>query len=57
MSFTNEVYVIQTKTMAYEIKKSELSRAQVDELKMKKTGQDVDLVVSTESVAKVRELK
>ena len=56
-SFTETEYTIQTKTVIYDIKKSALSQAQIEELKTKKTGQEVDLVVSTESVAAVRDVK
>lgn len=57
MSFTEAVYVIETKSMIYEIKRSGLNKAQIAELQAKKTGQEVDLVVSTESVASVRDAK
>lgn len=56
-SFNESTYEIQTKSMVYEIKKSGLNEAQVAELKTKKTGQEVELVVETEAVAKVRDLK
>lgn len=56
-SFTETEYTIQTKTVIYDIKKSGLSQAQIEELKTKKTGQEVELVVSTESVAAVRDVK
>jgi hypothetical protein len=55
-SFSESTYEIQTKTMVYEIKKSGLSEAQVAEMKTKKTGQEVELVVATEAVAKVRDV-
>ncbi|CAN5469220.1 hypothetical protein BH10BDE1_BH10BDE1_25670 [soil metagenome] len=56
-SFNEATYEIQTKSMIYEIKKTGLSEAQVAEMKTKKTGQEVELVVETEAVAKVRDLK
>lgn len=55
--FTETTYTIQAKTVVYDIKKSGLSKAQLDELKTKKTGQEVDLVVSTEAVADVHDVK
>lgn len=56
-SFTETEYTIQTKAVIYNIKKSGLNQAQIEELKSKKTGQDVDLVVSTESVAAASDVK
>jgi hypothetical protein len=55
--FTETTFIVETKTMIYDIKKSGLTQAQSAELKLKKTGQEIDLVVSTESVAEVRDVK
>jgi hypothetical protein len=55
-SFNDTSYEIQTKSMVYEIRKTGLSEAQITELKTKKTGQEVELVVTTEAVAKVRDV-
>ena len=55
--FTDTEFTIQTASMVYEIKKAGLSQAQLAELKTKKSGQEVDLVVSTESVASVRDVQ
>ena len=55
--FTETEITIQTATMVYEIKKTDLSQAQLAELKTKKSGQNVDLVVSTESVASVHDVQ
>ncbi len=53
--FTEELYLIETKSLVYEIKKSDLNSEQLQELKKKKTGHEVELVVTTESVARVRD--
>lgn len=55
-SFTEEKYIIQTRTMIYDIQKSQLTDAQNAEMKTKKTGQEVDLVVTTEAVSNVRDV-
>ncbi len=55
--FTDSEVTVQTATMVYEIKKAGLSPAQLAELKTKKTGQEVDLVVSTESVSSVHDVQ
>ncbi len=55
--FTDTTYTVQTKSVIYDIKKSELSQAQLEELKNKKTGQEVDLIVSTEAIEAVRDVK
>lgn len=56
-SFNEATYEVETKTMIYEIRRSGLTEEQVAELKSKKTGQEVELVVATEAVAKVRDSK
>jgi hypothetical protein len=55
--FTDTTFIVQTKSVIYDIKKSDLSQAQLEELKKKKTGQEVDLIVSTEAIAAVRDVK
>jgi hypothetical protein len=55
-SFNEATYEVQTKSMVYEIRRSGLTEDQIAELKTKKTGQEVELVVATEAVAKVRDV-
>ncbi len=55
--FTDTTYTVETKAIIYDIKKSELSQAQLAELKAKKTGQEIDLIVSTEAIEAVRDVK
>lgn len=53
--FTEEIYLIETKSLVYEIKKAELNNEQLQELKKKKTGHEIELVVATEAVSRVRD--
>lgn len=55
-SINDDIFVIQTRTMVYDIRKSGLIKEQIEEMKTKKVGQDIDLVVSTEAVARARDL-
>lgn len=53
--FTEELYLIETKSLVYEIKKAELSSDQLQEMKKKKAGHEIELVVATEAVSRVRD--
>lgn len=52
--FTEDRYLIETSTTIYEIRKSDMHPDQLAELRNAKTGQQVELVTTTESIVRAR---
>ncbi len=51
--FTADIYLVSTANLTYSIKKTNLSDFQLAQLKTKRSGQEVELVISTEAVSAV----